>query len=345
VGRTGIEPVTLGLKGIQGHAADSYPVCQMPANEAVVPVSARSFFCPLLPDYGRCVGRSVGRHETLRRSLTAMQVYSRGPKAQAAIRRDYSRVLSVTETVTYIGAHYHSGIPHLISERSVRRYLSMGHCRARAPQGGPGHHRGRPARDLDLDAGKDEGLVIGAELALHGNAHRMRGLGEVLLQKPSTMAELAAAIGVSVDDAKHIFARLRKNGLPVTIVEDPDPEPRYRILCPKGLVCASPGCGTLLSRSNPSGRCEAHGGGAVVAFLTGSSVRVGVVPETVAGRLEGGRLRCRGTQVHKRAAPPAPLRAQTRRPFSSLGENPAEPPDSGAAVCRRTGRRRRFSRT
>jgi len=36
-------------------------------------------------------------------------------------------VLSVREAVAYIDDHYHSGIPHLISERSVRRYLGMGH--------------------------------------------------------------------------------------------------------------------------------------------------------------------------------------------------------------------------
>lgn len=52
---------------------------------------------------------------------------SRDPQTQAAARTADSRVLSVTETVTYIDDHYHSGIPHLVSERSVRRYLSIGH--------------------------------------------------------------------------------------------------------------------------------------------------------------------------------------------------------------------------
>lgn len=129
-----------------------------------------------------------------------------------------------------------------------------------------------------MDGGKDEDLVMGAELALHGNAHRMRELAEVLLQKPSTMAELAAAIGVSVNDVEHILARLRKNGLPVAIVEDLDPEPRYRIVYPKGRVCAAEGCGTLLRRSNPSDRCERHGGG-VLQLHTGPR-RQGPAPST-----------------------------------------------------------------
>lgn len=52
---------------------------------------------------------------------------SRDPQAQAVVYGDDSRILSVTEAVTYIDDHYHSGIPHLVSERRVRRYLSMGH--------------------------------------------------------------------------------------------------------------------------------------------------------------------------------------------------------------------------
>jgi len=60
----------------------------------------------------------------------------RDPKAQAVVGSDDSRVLSVPEAVTYIDDHYHSGIPHLISERSVRRYLSMGHWPCTRTAGG-----------------------------------------------------------------------------------------------------------------------------------------------------------------------------------------------------------------
>ena len=100
-----------------------------------------------------------------------------------------------------------------------------------------------------------------AALTLTPNAHKQRELAELLLHGSCSLADMAAALGVSANDAAHIMRRLRANGLPVTIVEDIDPEPRYRILYPKGRVCAARGCGTLLRRSNPSDRCEAHGGG------------------------------------------------------------------------------------
>jgi len=92
---------------------------------------------------------------------------------------------------------------------------------------------------------------MGADLALAGNAHRMRELAELLLQGPRTMAELAGDLGVSLNDAEHVLARLRMNSLPVAIVEDSGSEPLYRILSPKGRVCAAQGCATLLRRSNP----------------------------------------------------------------------------------------------
>jgi len=53
--------------------------------------------------------------------------HPRDPQAQVVVATADSRVLSVLETVTYIDDHYHGGIPHLVSERSVRRHLSMGH--------------------------------------------------------------------------------------------------------------------------------------------------------------------------------------------------------------------------
>lgn len=55
-----------------------------------------------------------------------MQAHPRDPQARVAVGSDDSRVLSVPEAVTYIDEHYHSGIPHLISKRSIRRYLGMG---------------------------------------------------------------------------------------------------------------------------------------------------------------------------------------------------------------------------
>lgn len=68
--------------------------------------------------------------------------------------------------------------------------------------------------------GAGQGFVMGADLTLSLSASRQRELAELLLQKPRTMAELAGDLGVSLDDAEHILARLRKNGLPVAIVED-----------------------------------------------------------------------------------------------------------------------------
>ncbi len=70
---------------------------------------------------------------------------TRDPQAQAVVHSDDSRVLSVTEAVAYIDDHYHSGIPHLISERSVRRYLSMGHWPCTRTAAG---HLGITVRDL-----------------------------------------------------------------------------------------------------------------------------------------------------------------------------------------------------
>lgn len=211
---------------------------------------------------------------------------------------------------------------------------------APAPERPPGHHRGRPAGHLDMDGGKDEDLVMGAELALHGNAHRMRELAEVLLQKPSTMAELAAAIGVSVNDAEHILARLRKNGLPVAIVEDLDPEPRYRIVYPKGRVCAAEGCGTLLRRSNPSDRwrtarrrrpAASHG-----ATSTGTCAQYAHGDTAVTFE---GRLRRAGIPGGSRTTSPQPS------PGRGAGGGPLHQPRAIRARHQASdGRRRRSSR-
>jgi transcriptional regulator with XRE-family HTH domain len=102
-----------------------------------------------------------------------------------------------------------------------------------------------------------------AALTLAPNAHMQAAIAELLLAAPHTMAELAGELRISLNDAEHILTRLRCCGLPVTIIEDLDPEPRYRILYPKGRVCSAEGCGTILRRSNPSERCELHGGGSL----------------------------------------------------------------------------------
>jgi len=101
-------------------------------------------------------------------------------------------------------------------------------------------------------------------LALWHNAHRERQIAELLSEHVCTMTGLVGELGVSENDVEHIVARLRANGLPVATLDVGDDEGLYRILFPAGRVCASQGCGTLLRRSNPSDRCEVHGGG----FLT-----------------------------------------------------------------------------
>jgi transcriptional regulator with XRE-family HTH domain len=100
-----------------------------------------------------------------------------------------------------------------------------------------------------------------AALTLAPHAHMQAAMAELLVSAPRTMAELAAELQVSANDAEHILARLRRRGLPVATIEGLNPEPRYRVLYPKGRVCAAQGCGTLLRRTNPSDRCERHGGG------------------------------------------------------------------------------------
>lgn len=180
---------------------------------------------------------------------------------------------------------------------------------------------------------------MGAGLALWHNAHRQRELAELLLQGPRTMAELADGLGVSVNDAEHILARLRGNGLPVAIVEDLDPEPRYRILCPKGRVCAAEGCETVPRRSNLSDRCELHGSGVMRLGET-----LGTSP---APRLAPHLLPRRSPFLDSKALPCAMLvsygaeRASSRRPG---GAKPRLPPPPRERSPPSDGRRRRLPR-
>jgi hypothetical protein len=92
------------------------------------------------------------------------------------------------------------------------------------------------------------------------NAHRARELAELLSGGACTMIDLVRELGVSANDAEHVIARLRENGLPIAALEVSD-DPVYRILYPAGRVCTAEGCATVLRRSNPSDTCELHGGG------------------------------------------------------------------------------------
>ena len=82
------------------------------------------------------------------------------------------------------------------------------------------------------------------------------------------------------------------------------------------------------------------------AATTERSARVGEVPETVAGRSEGVRLRCRGTRSHKTAALPRhlsqSLRSAAERPeaaFNVASPEVAEfgPPSSTSSRMTMTG--------
>lgn len=114
-----------------------------------------------------------------------------------------------------------------------------------------------------MDAAR-QGFVMCAPLALWHNAHRERQIAELLSEHVCTMTGLVGELGVTANDVEHIVARLRANGLPVAPIDVGDDEPLYRVLYPRGRVCASEGCRTLLRRSNPADSCELHGGG----FLT-----------------------------------------------------------------------------
>jgi len=102
---------------------------------------------------------------------------------------------------------------------------------------------------------------MGAALAPWPNAHRERQLAELLSEHACTTAGVVRELGVSANDVEHIVARLRANGLPVATVDVGGEEPLYRVLHPKGRVCAAEGCRTILRRSNPADTCELHGGG------------------------------------------------------------------------------------
>lgn len=137
---------------------------------------------------------------------------------------------------------------------------------------------------------------MGTVLALWPNAHRQRQLAALLSYQPRTLADVARELDITADDAGHILRRLGRRGYDVLPLDSGEPEPSYRVLFPRGRVCAAPGCGTILRRSNPSERCEVHGGGAV---------ELPAAPVSVP-RVDGAALRVaregRGLTVHQLAA-------------------------------------------
>ena len=99
--------------------------------------------------------------------------------------------------------------------------------------------------------------------ALPAHARRQSQLALLLSRRPLTLAEAASELGISSDDAGHVLRRLRANGFEVVRIDSYEPEPHWRVLYPKGRVCAAEGCDTILRRTNSSERCESHGGGFV----------------------------------------------------------------------------------
>ena len=112
---------------------------------------------------------------------------------------------------------------------------------------------------------------------------------EMMLQREVTAREIGCLLGVSTTSAGHFLRRMRERGVPIEVVGSiciPSsgagrPEAAYRVVLPSGRVCSTPGCGTVLRRTNPSDRCEIHGGG----FYADPELRRAT---------SGGRRRCRG---------------------------------------------------
>jgi len=141
-----------------------------------------------------------------------------------------------------------------------------------------------------VDAAR-QGFVMGAALALWPNAHRERQLAELLSEHACIIMGLVRELDVSANDAEHILARLRKNGLPIATLDVGDEEPLYRILYPKDRVCAAEGCTTLLRRSNPADTCELHGGGFLTFAETPPAARRSAPRRREASRVDWRALR------------------------------------------------------
>lgn len=104
---------------------------------------------------------------------------------------------------------------------------------------------------------------------------RDEAVADHLALGPCTAEGLARELGTNADCVRHSFKKLRRAGLPVVSVGIDEHVPRkrgrgsqprlYRIVHPRGRVCAEPGCTTILRTTNPSDLCELHGGGVFVA--------------------------------------------------------------------------------
>lgn len=148
---------------------------------------------------------------------------------------------------------------------------------------------------------------MGGDLSLSHNAHRLRELAELLLQGSRTVTELAGALGATVNDAEHILARLRKNSLPVATLDVGDDDPLFRILCPKGRVCAAEG--------RPAGRSR------------GAPTRL-----NTAGCTEGGVLRLRMALAAPRGPRPTPPIRSRSPSRGSMGPPCAPSGNAGASA-------------
>ena len=117
---------------------------------------------------------------------------------------------------------------------------------------------------------RDRGFAGGMRLAALEND---RNAVDALIRQPMTSVELAREIGVTARTAPRIIRRLSERGITVETIIDTlatrrgAQERAYRIIMPRGRVCAEPGCGTILRRTNPANRCDLHGGGTTDALF------------------------------------------------------------------------------
>lgn len=97
-----------------------------------------------------------------------------------------------------------------------------------------------------------------------------QAVADALQLQPCRIDYLAAELGITKRCVGRCFKRLRARGIGIVVVgADPVRMTRtglttkslYRIGMPRGRVCAHEGCGTVLRTTNPSERCELHGGG------------------------------------------------------------------------------------
>ncbi len=108
-------------------------------------------------------------------------------------------------------------------------------------------------------------------------------LAAILAESAHTVEECALRLGVTQQKAEWLLWELRAE-FDVERISYGDG--RYRVRFPKGRVCACSGCGTVLRPSNPTDRCEHHGGGAITEARPGCGA-------------EAARLRSEGYSIAK----------------------------------------------